>query len=392
LTAVLALAAGAPAWAAPPFGNFGGIVGGGNSGAGLIPLHGWALADSGVERVDIYVARCAPPVAPGVCNRGQRFVAGTAIYGRSRPRVTASLPGYPDSDAPGFGFFLDSTRYLNGLHEVTARVRSISGETRFLNSRLIEFLNLEHNLVPFGEIDFPDPQAELYGDCNGDNPTRRWSIISGYALDAGEQESDTGVAYVELLIDGALWANTDLNCRHDPSAGGMTDCYGLRRFDVERLYPSLKDSPHSGFRFAVDVGFLLSDPDGPGPMDSLMTPGSHVPDELSFGEIFLPTPVNMQAGKVLVGGWALDFNGVHSVQLLVDGTLHTHGSYGHSAPGIDLSNYPGYPDILFPAWVAFVDTTILSNGQHFLELQVTDDLGNRTLVSRKRFVVNNPEP
>ena len=49
------LLAALPAAAAPPFGSFGGIVGGGNAGAGVIPLFGWALDDNGVDSVDVFV-------------------------------------------------------------------------------------------------------------------------------------------------------------------------------------------------------------------------------------------------------------------------------------------------------------------------------------------------
>src|SRR4051794_16731679 len=93
------LLASAPAWAAAPFGSFGGKVGGGNSGAGMLPLFGWALDDNGIERVDALV--------DGV-------VVGQASYGRSRPQVTRRYPGYPDSAAAGFSYELDTTHYLNG--------------------------------------------------------------------------------------------------------------------------------------------------------------------------------------------------------------------------------------------------------------------------------------
>src|SRR5215208_3341599 len=97
-----------PVLAAPPFGMFGGRVGGGNAGDGVIPLHGWALDDNGVANVDIFV--------DGV------------VSGRARPGVAAAFPGFPDSATAGFAFQLDTTRYLNGVHTVSARVRSKTGE------------------------------------------------------------------------------------------------------------------------------------------------------------------------------------------------------------------------------------------------------------------------
>src|SRR3954463_5527617 len=235
----VALLAAVPGWAAPPFGSFAGIAGGGNSGAGLLSLAGCALDANGVLAVDILV---------------DGIVAARANYGRARAGVTARFPGYPDSAAPGFGVQLDTTHYLNGLHTVTERVKSRAGEMTSLEPRVINFTNVTHDLAPFGQIEFPKAQAEMRGTCDlSPRVTRRYAVVSGYALDAGLTDFDTGVAYVELLIDRArgfdpwngIEFSTDLSCTFNAVTGGQTDCYGIRRVDVERLYPSLKDSPHS---------------------------------------------------------------------------------------------------------------------------------------------------
>ena len=103
-------------------------MGGGNSGAGLLPLTGWALDDNGVLAVDILV---------------DGLVAGRAAYGRARAGVAARFPGFPDSAHPGFGFQLDTTHYLNGLHTVAVRVKSRAGEVALLPPQPIYFNNVE---------------------------------------------------------------------------------------------------------------------------------------------------------------------------------------------------------------------------------------------------------
>ena len=325
LVAVVAFGIGAaPAWGAPPFGFFGGKVGGGNGAAGMLPLHGWALDDDGVEAVDILV--------DGV-------VAGRAHLKRGRPGVTARFPGFPDSAAPGFAFQVDTTRYLNGLHRVTARVISRTGELVTLNSRVFEFLNSEPELDPFGRIEFPNGHAELYGDCNGDGPRPRVSVVSGYALDVGLLPEDTGVGYVELMIDRALFANSKTDCHFDAAQGGLSDCYGLRRDDIRRIFPKVSTALHSGFRFVVDVGLLIR--------EGFYTPGKHfftvragdhadnteniaeipvifaceehVADELSIGFADFPQILNIFGGTMTFRGWALDFQGVQDVLIYVDG-------------------------------------------------------------------------
>lgn len=392
-TAALAILAAAPGMAAVPFGSFGGKVGGGNSGAGILPLHGWALDDDGVQAVDILV---------------DGIVAGRASYGRSRPGVTFLFPGFPDTALPGFAFELDTTHYLNGLHTVQARVRSKSGEAVTLQSRTFEFLNNSHNLHPFGKIEFPAPNAQLWGACNLASP-RVFTAVTGYALDAGLQPQDTGVGYVELLIDRALWANSKIDCFFSAATGGPTDCYGLVRQDIKQLFPSLDDSLHSGFRFVLDVGALVG--------SGLYTRGHHTlsgragdhgdqdsmfheisvsfncfedfPNAGSIGDVVGIRPGMLVGGTVIVDGWALDVHAVKSVQVAVDGIPVGTATYGFANPTVS-SNYPGYPNSAFPGFRFLLDTTLLSNGVHFLSVTVFDFLDQPTLIAERRFVVGNP--
>jgi N-acetylmuramoyl-L-alanine amidase len=388
--------ASVPASAAPPFGSFGGILGGGNSGGGVIPLTGWALDDNGVQAVDVLV--------DGV-------VAGRANYSRARAGVTARFPGLPDSALPGFAYQLDSTRYLNGLHTVSIRVRSRAGEVVTLEPRTFNFTNVEHDLEPFGAIDFPRAQAEMRGTCDLSSPNRRYSVIAGYALDAGTQVDDAGVAYVELLIDRAVVANTRVDCGFFAETGGQTNCYGLRRLDVERTFPGLKDSPHAGFRFVLDIGLGIA--------TGQTTQGQHLitiragdvanqsrniaempvtfscyedlVNEDSFGEIDLTLRGLLYHGTIQVTGWALDYEGVVSVQILIDGHPTGNALYGLVRPADDptLSFYPGFINSFAPGWRFDVDTTLLQNGEHFLDVIVTDAHGKTTFIGKRRFVVNN---
>jgi hypothetical protein len=407
----VALLAAVPGWAAPPFGSFGGIVGGGNSGAGLLPLTGWALDDNGILAVDILV---------------DGIVAARANYGRARAGVTARFPGYPDSASPGFGIQLDTTHYLNGLHTVTVRVKSRAGEVAFLEPRTINFTNVTHDLAPFGAIEFPKPQAEMRGNCDLVSQARRYAVVSGYALDSGLTDFDTGVAYVELLIDRArgfdpdpptfenpVEYSTDLSCTFDANQGGLSNCYGIRRVDIEKVYPSLKDSPHSGFRFVLDIGHLVG--------GGYYLQGHHIltiragdhasqlrdiaeipvtfvcdqnppdlPNEGSVGDIDLPGNGLLYHGVVTTTGWALDWNGVQSIQILVDGNPVGNATYGLPRPDVfELSYYPGFPGGGAPGWQFHLDTTRLNNGEHFLDVIVTDNLGATTDIGRRRFVVNN---
>jgi hypothetical protein len=403
----VALLASMPGWAAAPFGSFGGIVGGGNSGAGSMPLTGWALDDNGVLAVDILV---------------DGTVAGRAAYGRARAGVAARFPGYPDSAAAGFAFQLDTTHYLNGQHKVAVRVKSRAGEVAVLPSQAITFTNVEYDLLPFGVIDFPKAQAELRGNCNTASPNRRYAVISGYALDAGTRDNDTGVAYVELLIDRAvafdgvadIIYNSDLSCTFSTAKGGQSDCYGIRRVDVERIYPSLKDSPHSGFRFVLDIGNLVDGASGyprghhiltirAGDHASQLSNIAEIPvtftcdqqnpqltNEIAIGNIDLPRNGLLYNGVIQVTGWALDWEHVSSVQVLVDGHPSGNAVYGLLRTDVfELNYYPDYFNFPAPGFQYALDTRLLANGEHFIDVVVTDILGSTTYIGKKRIVVNN---
>jgi hypothetical protein len=389
-----ALSMAVPLHAASPFGYFDGIVGGGNGGTGVISLVGWALDDDGVAAVDVLVDGLA---------------VGRSHYGRSRPGVTSAYPGYPDSALPGFAFELDSTHFLNGLHTVTARVRSQSGELVDLNSQVLEFTNVTHDLVPFGPIEFPNPDAELLGRCDDENP-RRYAVVSGYALDVGVETGDMGVGYVELLIDGAIHKNSLLDCQFKLEKGGLSDCYGLRRLDVVRLFPNLRDAPHSGFRFVLDVGELVG-PDGD------YVPGRHVltiragdisgqvadideipvffscddpiANEASFGSVGRPRAGLIYQGVIAAQGWALDREGVFRVRVNVDGAFVGNAVLGLPRPAVS-SRYPGYPQSAAPGWQFNLDTTALSNGPHTMQALVEDTHGAVTMIGQRTFIVFNP--
>src|SRR5438105_2980087 len=95
---------------------------------------------------------------------------------------------------------------------------------------------------------------------NGVLAVQGWALADtgGFAVDVNTQNNKPGVAYAELLIDGAIAANSQRDCHFDSTEGGLSDCYGLRRPDLEQNFPGLQDAPHAGFRFVIDVGDLIN--------------------------------------------------------------------------------------------------------------------------------------
>ncbi len=395
IIAVSTLAA-APVFAASPFGFLDGKTTGGNGATGVVPLVGWALDDDGVRAVDIYV--------DGV-------IAGRAHYGRNRPGVTRHFPGYPDSDAAGFAFQLNSTHYLNGVHEVQAQVVSQSGERTYLNAVQILFTNTTHLLAPFGEIEFPRPSAELYGTCDLAASPRRLTAVLGWTLDAGVEIGDMGVGYVELLIDGSIFANSRVDCIYSNTLEnrGLTECYGLRRLDIEKLFPNLANAPQAGFRFVMDIGHLIDWGYAEGQHVLTIRVGdiagqvsdvaeipvsfqcdNRIGNEEGFGWIARLEPINIVDGVAHAQGWALDWEGVARVEVFVDGSLLGDATYGRSTPAIALQ-YPGYPSNTHAGWDFSFNTNELADGRHDLQAILIDSEGQSTLLGERSFVIDNSD-
>lgn len=372
-----------------PFGSFDGTLGGGNGGSGIVELLGWALDDVGIVAVDILV---------------DGRVAGRAQYEQSRPDVSAAFPGLPNSALPGWAFNLDTTQYLNGEHTVTARVIDSDGRAVELTPQVLLFTNLTHNLKPFGQIGFPQQGATLGGSCNFTGSNRILSVIDGWVLDAGVEENDHGVGYVELLVDGADIFNSRRDCTHSPSTGGFTNCYGVFRPDVQEDYPSLKDAPNAGFRFVLDVGALIDFGFAEGSHTLTIRSGdqdsqvSNVDainvnflcndgsiDNPSIGAIDIPEAI-LTVGVTQLTGFALDRDGVATVSVLVDGVLAGNASYGFADPGAT-ARFPGFPDSMAPGWIFDVSVLGLSDGVHTATVVVTDDTGESTVIGQQDFLV-----
>jgi len=388
--------AGIPAFAASPFGVVEGLGGGQNAGGGLLPITGWAVDDDGVERVELYV--------DGV-------IAGLTDYGQNRPDVQLVYPGYPDGAQVGFGMFLDSTHYPNDLHQISARVTSNSGEQAWLAPITIQINNTSSNLAPFGAITYPNPNSELFGTCDLRDQTPRLSVISGWALDAGIELGDTGVKYVELLINGGLYANTVISCFSDPYWGGLTDCYGLPSLDIERIFPTVANSPHARFRFVLDVGFLVSAVGySQGFHELTIRAGDYAGNVANIAEIpvsffcdentgnegafgFIDNPDNgeLTYGITNVFGWALDGEGIFALEVWLDGNYVGNAAYGFSRPDV-LSAYPGYPDSLAAGWLFLLDTSLTSDGLHHLQAVAVDDDGASNIIGERYFEIRNEVP
>jgi hypothetical protein len=372
------------------------------NGTGVIAVVGWAADADGIQRVDVQL------------DGGNMM---SAMYGDARPDVGAAFPDFPAALFSGWIANLDTTRVTDGVHTLTITATDRLGMTKLIGRRMIQVLNSTATLRPFGYLDEPKRDATLIGTvCGGQGvpgvspfvrTTAHLTPVRGWALDLGTR-TDTGrISYVELLIDGERWTSTD-DCSF--ILGGLANCYGLPRFDVQRYYPTYPDAPNSGFNFLIDVGALISkgvrqgshtlkvrvgDMAGtfaelPGPAGIPVTfkCAELTQDFPVVGFIDQPTTFDYVTGNVTFQGWALDSDNLVAVEIIVDGNYVGQAQYGF--PRSDVAQqYPQFFTAGTSGWRFVMDTTKLSNARHRLTVRVLDGRGNRDLIGSVDFYVYN---
>ena len=399
----------------PPFGGVDfPLPDSGVSANGVLEVAGWALDDRKVDHVDVFV--------DGLIERQ----AVTGIY---RADVAANYPDNPQAIVAGFILNIDSTRYANGVHTVTVKAVDDQGQQGLLGSRRVQIFNNSPNLGPFGDVEFPLLNATWFGNCvsippgspSGGGPgditdARYLMFVNGWAMDTSVAQERGGVSHVILEMDGVVLKDTRVNCHREfLLANALIDCYGYYRPDIEVLYPGFQQAPNVGFQFYVDAGYLITqagfkegahilqikalDKEDTSsllkevPIEMECATGNLDPPPIGF--IDDPTNYKFIGGVFPVVGWALDLDYVQKVRILIDGIAQIdavrgvdYAEYGFASPDIALQ-YPNYPQHTAARFRFYLDTTLISNSEHDLLIEVTDMRGNVRSAGTRRFIVDN---
>ncbi|HMA28672.1 MAG TPA: hypothetical protein VKS23_02300 [Thermoanaerobaculia bacterium] len=396
----------------PPFGGVDfPLPDSGVSANGVLEVAGWALDDRKVDHVDVFV--------DGLIERQ----AVTGIY---RADVAANYPDNPQAIVAGFILNVDSTRYANGVHQVTVKAVDDQGQQGLLGTRRIQIFNNSPNLAPFGDVEFPLLNATWFGNCfpappggpsGGDIVDARFLMfVNGWAMDTSVAQERGGVAQVLLEMDGVVIKDSRVNCHREfLLANALIDCYGYYRPDIEVLYPGFQQAPNVGFQFFVDVGFLITQKNFKEGAHILQVKALDKEDsstllkeipiqmECATGNLdpppigFIDDPTNYKfiGGVFPVIGWAMDLDLVVKVRILIDGVAQIdavrgvdYADYGFASPDVALQ-YPGFPQRNNARFRFFLDTTLISNSEHDLLIEVTDARGNVRSAGTRRFIVDN---
>ena len=369
------------------------------------PVLGWAADTDGISHVDVQID-----------NGSMQEV----MYGDSRPDVFNAFPDFPASLYSGFIANIDTTRIQDGVHQLAIYATDRQGLRRQLGRRTIQILNSEANAKPFGFIDEPERNAVLFGNLCGTlprvsppvRPQAHITLVRGWALDLAPRGDVGRVDTVELMIDGVRWFSTD-ECAFSSIFSAYVNCYGLPRYDVERLYPNYPDSPRAGFVFTLDIGalFALGVPPGNHTLKVRVIDHqgtiSEIPNrdgipvffECSeqtgtsplFGFIDVPVPSDYMKGTVTFQGWALgQSNTLTSLDIIIDGDRYGSAQYGF--PRTDVAQqYPNIFNSLNSGWRFVMDTTKLQNGKHQLTVRAFDPNNKPYEIGSRTFYTANPQ-
>lgn len=245
---------------------------------GNVDIVGWALNQSGVSKINIYL--------------DDKFVGETGLS-ISRPDVIKVFPEYNQEDKVGFKYTLPAASLSEGQHKVTVEVvgkdKSISIKDRYINLKLSKW-------NPMTVIDFP------YNNLSTASNTIK---ISGWSANS------SGIKDIKILIDGKLVGNTKAD---------------KDRLDVQKAYYQYNIPLKTGYVYDIDTSTLKSgnnvltvEAEGNNGIISRQTKTFNVNRWSPF--LFMDTPSNnstINANSLNISGWTANYSGVKNINIYVD--------------------------------------------------------------------------
>lgn len=211
-----------------PFGSFDTPVNFTGNITGAIPVTGWVLDDTGVEKVDIWRN---PAAAETSVSADDLIYIGDAVFVKgARPDIEAVYPDYPRNDRAGWGYMM-LTNFLpnqgTGSYVIHAVAHDSSGRSISLGSKTITCTN-NSAVKPFGTIDEPKQGAEVSG--------LKWN--SGWTLTPQPYEIPKNGSTIWIWIDGKKVGNP---------------YYNQYREDIATLFPGYANSFGAVGAYLIDT-------------------------------------------------------------------------------------------------------------------------------------------
>nr|WP_310938123.1 N-acetylmuramoyl-L-alanine amidase [Clostridium sp. SHJSY1] len=287
--------------------------------AKTMTVTGWAIADSGVKEVQIFVD-------------GQ--IKGKVVPNIATPDINEKYPGHVNGSNSGYKIDVDVSNISSGYKVVIARTVANDGSIKDAG-RTVYFNKLESK----GEIITPEQFA---------NVSAKSMTVTGWAI------ADSGVKEVQIFVDGKLKSTVVPN---------------KATADIGKTYSNYPNASTSGYEATVDTsdvsqGYKVIIARAVANDGSIRDAGRTVlVNKLeSKGEIITPEQfANVSAKSMTVTGWAIADSGVKEVQIFVDGKLKSTVVPNKATADIG-KTYSNYPNASTSGYEATVDTSDVSQG------------------------------
>ncbi|MGZ5476447.1 MAG: Ig-like domain-containing protein, partial [Thermoanaerobaculia bacterium] len=153
----------------------------------------------------------------------------------------------------------------------------------------------------------------------------------------------------------------------------------------------LREGAHTLKIRVADLQQTVAELPGPAGLPVFFKCADSAFDQPSFGFIDIPTSFDYVTGNVVFQGWALDFDQVAVVEIIVDGNYVGQAQYGFPRSDVR-EQYPTFSGAGNSGWHFTMDTTKLSNSRHRVTARVLDVRGNRNEIGSTDFYVLNSAP
>jgi hypothetical protein len=223
---------------AAPFGSFDTPTNGQTGLAGDVNVGGWALSTIPV-RVQIW--RNPVPNEPAAAN-GLVFVGDTTFVAGTRPDIATAYPGYPNSNAAGWGAQVLTNELPNsagtgaignGTYTLHALATDAAGLVTDLGAHTIS-VNNAASALPFGAIDTPSAGATISGTAY---------VNFGWALTPEPNMIATNGSTINVFIDAKPVGHP---------------VYNNPRSDIEALFPGYANTNGAIGYFKINTTTLTN--------------------------------------------------------------------------------------------------------------------------------------
>ncbi len=307
-------------------------------------------------------------------------IGGVSVYVDGTPEGAASASArpdvcalYPSPSCPNAGWYytLDTNTLANGTHTLTAKAISSDGHTYVLAQTFHVQNFAGANTTTYATIEEPSAGGTYSGTLS----------VGGWAADLG-----TTVTSIGVTVDGVSYGNAAYGfARTDVCSGlALQGCPGIGFFaTLDTTY--LADGQHT---LAIVINLAAGQSVTKTQVFNVANLGSSANPVL--GVIDAPTANTTAVGAFAASGWALSKTAgdpVTSVTLKVDGSSFGTATYGATRADVcSAIAAAGCPGV---GWNASLNSALLGNGQHILEITITTAAGHRASVNTV-FTVANP--